>query len=79
MPSTPGSLRLYGLFNEWLGGMAVIPGTPGTPTGSLPNLKCLQDTPTNSPTVASLLVGTLGLPSVPGHVDVGTRLLSLEM
>ena len=54
----------------------VLPGTPGTPTGSLPK-NGVHSYDSNSPTVASLLVGTSGLLSVPGQVDVGTRQLKL--
>ena len=47
--SSPGSRRLYGLLKDWPRGIAEKPAlrdTPGTPTGSLPNLKRLQRTPT---------------------------------
>ena len=56
----------------------VLLGTPGTPTGSLPNVKHLQGTPMfqNSLTVASSLCSLL---SVPGHFAVGIRLLTLGM
>ena len=66
MPST---LVLYGLLKEQPCGMAqkpVLQDTPGTPTGSLPNLKHLQGTLTMYlPTLASLLVGTIGVPLFP--------------
>ena len=65
--STPG---LYGLLKDRLHRIAekpVLQGTPGTPTGTLPNL---ERTPT---------FGTLDLPLVPGHIDVGPRLLRLGM
>ena len=47
MPSTlfsSGSLRLQPLeeMAAWDSGEASAAGTPGTPTGSLPNLKCLN-------------------------------------
>ena len=76
--SIPGSLRLYGLLKDQLCKMAekpVLPGTPGIPTGRLPNQKHLQGTPS----YFTSRVGTLGLPLVPGHIKVGTRLLRLGM
>ena len=51
---------------------------PGTPTGSLHNLKCLKALLLFKFHIASLLISALGLPSVSGHIDMGTRLLWLE-
>ena len=49
--------------DSWAVWPLVLQGTPGTctPTRILPNLKHLRGTPTFQ-TVASLLIGTLGLP-----------------
>ena len=58
-----------------------LQSTHGTPAGSLPNLKRLQGPPTfQTPQLyaALLLVDTAILPLVPGHVDMGTRLLRLK-
>ena len=64
MPSTPGSLRLYGLLNDRPHGVAEKPAlrdTPGTPTGSLSNLECTPTFQTPQLYVASLVVALFGL------------------
>ena len=77
MLSIPFNPGLYSLLKDHPHRMAEKPAlrdTPGTPTEQPEATYCYFS---NSPTVASLLVGTLHSPSVPGHIDMGTRLARL--
>ena len=76
--STPGSLRLYGLLKDWPCGMTEKPQSRYSNwKPSQPEASSMYSYLSNSPTVASLLVGNLQFPSVPGHIDLGTRLARL--